>query len=561
MKVLLILSLFLFTAIIYAQNPSLPCGNDYGSSADESNIVQQMRFGTIQNAVDAIDQAKNTRGFAMGCPQIAYNYNSANYAQPLLSDVENIWNNVHKPAIEAFVLNCPRIGRYENNAALGAYYANLAGYSSDFSVLDEIADMQEAQQYSSSNVANLDAAHEGVYGYIHVGSLNSCYPGGVVGSTVDQLCANIPTYCVDYDYGLFAGENFAIGDQYEPLSFYDGGMAYDHGWVGIQMIEAAIQQTDPIAKGKFKNSAELAGNWALNQEVVKNHNYSAKLIWLLAEMYLWTGDVVYKNELDYKLNKNLLPAVLMDTSSNGLVDGTSIAFSDLTIIAQIPGRCWDGHNSLPWYNAMNAWALTEAYVAFRDRGDVNRANELKPYVIAMLDNLSWEINNLGVIDDQLGVRDLTYALLIGIWKVARYENESHTNWETAAWAMWNTGYFNTYSTHSVCVGLYLCLLNNTAYEPLFDREPFDSIDAIEPTNRLSLYPNPTDDFLNLKMDNFYGEWFQIRIVDLTGRIILESYLDSDQKTLDLSELNAGSYTCTVWKNNKDKIYIEKFIIY
>ena len=45
----------------FSQNPPAPCCDDYGTSADEANIIQQMRFGSIQDAVDAIAQAKNSK--------------------------------------------------------------------------------------------------------------------------------------------------------------------------------------------------------------------------------------------------------------------------------------------------------------------------------------------------------------------------------------------------------------------------------------------------------------------------------------------------------------------
>ena len=562
MKVALFFILFLIHSDPYSQNPTPPCGNDYGSSSDEANIIQQMRFGSITNAVDAINQAKGTRGFALGCPQTALSYNTGDYSQPLLADVVTIWNSNHEPVINSFTINCPRIGRYSNNDALGAYYATLAGYYSNNPVLADVGTMMESQQYSSSNSETIDSQHEGVFGYIHVGSLNPCYPGGVVGSSVNQVCSNIPSYCVDYDYGLFAGENFLIGDQYEPLSFYDGGIAYDHGWIGIQMIEASIQQTDLVLKGKFKNSAILAANWAINEEVVKNHNYSSKLIWLLAEMYLWTGQTIYKDALNYKLDKNLLPSVLMDINPvDGNVDGltSDVAFSDLTVIAQTPGRSWDGHNALPWYSAMNAWALTESYVAFRDRGDTSRANEIKPYAVAMLDNLAWEINSLGVIPDQLGVRDLAHSLLLGIWKIAQYENESHPNWETAAWAMWNSGYFDDYSTHSVCVGLYLIVLSETPYQPLFEREEFDSIQTFTATNKLSIFPNPNNEEMTLSLDNFENKELVFQLVDLSGQIVLEETFVNDEFKVNMLNIESGSYIVRIFESGQIK-YVQKVVV-
>ncbi|MCR9171295.1 MAG: T9SS type A sorting domain-containing protein [bacterium] len=556
MKVGLILLLLIQSLALMAQSPNPPCGDDYGSAQDEANIIQQMRFGTISDAQNAIDQAKNTRGTSLGCPQIAYNHNPANYNQPSLNDVSTIWNTVHLPAIESFTINCPRIGRYENNAALGAYYANLAGFSVDLNVLYDVAQMQMAQQYTAANVSNLDPQHEGVFGYVHTPSSDPCYPGGVVGSSVAAVCANIPSYCVTYDNGLFAGEDFLIGDQYDPLSFYDGGIAYDHGWVGAHLIEAGIQQVDANRKSIIRNSLLNATDWAKNQEVVKNHNYTAKLIWLLAQMYNWTGDSTYRIELDYKLNKNLLPSVLMDLDNNGFVDGTNpnIAFQDLTTVAEMPGRNWDGHNSLPWYNAMNAWAITDAYVAFRDRGETLRAQELKPYVIAMLDNLSWEINNLGIIDDQLGVRDLTFALLNGIWKVAQYENEAHPEWESAAWAMWNSGYFNTYSTHSVCVGLYLCVLSSTPYQPLFERESFVSVTELDDA-AIRIYPNPSSGVITVK--NELGGECHIAIKSLTGQEVYTGRLSSTD-VIDLSTFGSGIYLIAVMNENGS--LVEKVVI-
>lgn len=540
MKISLAFLLLTFGFLLKAQNPNPPCGNHYGSSSDEANIIQQMRFGSITDAQNAIEQAKNTRGTSLGCPQLAYNHNPANFSQPSLTAVANIWNTVHLPTIESFTINCPRIGRYENNSALGAYYARLAGYPANLDALYDIATMQMAQQYTSSNVNSLDPQHEGVYGYIHVPSNDPCYPGGVVGSSVTAVCASIPSYCLPYDNGLFAGESFLVGDQYDPLSFYDGGIAYDHGWIGTHMIEAGIQQFDMNRKVAARHSVSAAAQWALSQEVVKNHNYTAKLVWLLAQMYNWTGDSNYLNELNYKLDKNLLPSVLMDADSDGFVDGTNpaIAFQDLTTIAEVPGRNWDGHNSLPWYSAMNAWALTDAYVAFRDRGETVRAQELKPYVLAMLDNLSWEINNLGIIDDQLGVRDLTFALLNGIWKVAQYENEPHPEWETAAWAMWNSGCFTTYSTHSVCVGLYLCVLSGTNYEPPFVRDYFASIDD-QQHNAFSVYPNPATDYISIKSPE--NATFSAVLIDLNGRTVWERNNVSSSEKIDLSSVESGAY--------------------
>ncbi len=297
---------------------------------------------------------------------------------------------------------------------------------------------------------------------------------------------------------------------------------------------------------------------------MRNHNYTAKLIWLLSELYAWSGDEVYKTALNYKLDKSLIPGVLMDLDENNEVDGMipTVLFSELTDIAQRPGRMWDGHNALPWYNAMNAWAMTESYVAFRDQGDTEKAEELKPYAVAMLDNLAWEVNNLGVIPDALGVRDLTYAFLIGIWKVAQYEDETHLEWETAAWALWNSGYFNSTSTHSVCVGLYLKIRSETPYTPLFERSDFESIEEIELTNKIRVYPNPSNGIVNLSFDNFDNSDLIVEITNAFGDVVKRSQTNLHQFQLDMTNSAPGIYWVRVFSNNKEShVSAVKFIIH
>jgi len=515
-----------------------PCGLDYGSSSDETNIAYQMRYGTVVDAVSAIDQAKSTRGDYLGCPQTEILYAFPFTDEPTLQEIVNVWNNNIAPEISAFTLQCPRIGRYENNSALGAYYAMQAGYFTDTAVLSDIAQMMYAQQYSEWNINSPEFRNEGVFGYVNLPDTDPCYPGGVVSQNVEILCSNLPQYCVTYTNGLFAGESFAISAQDDANNWFDGGLAYDHGWVGVQMLEAYLVQSDPEIKLKCLESALLAGQYAKSEYCVKNHNYTAKLIWLLAQLYDLTGDDVYKNELNYKIDKNLIPGILWDENSDGIVDGTNpeVYFSHLTSVAVSPGRMWDAHNSLPWYQSINAWALTEAYVSFRDRGDTDRASELKPYVIAMIDNLANEILYRGTITpNQLGVRDITYALLTAIWKVAKFENEDHQNWENAAWAMWNTGYFEEYSTHSVCVGLYLVVKSETDYSPLHARDVSDVSELSIDKKDFELYPNPADETIFIKSTQ---DVVDVKICSISGQTVCEF---ENTKQIDLSGFKAGIY--------------------
>ena len=522
-----------------------PCGLDYGNSSDEANISYQMRYGSISDAILSINLAKNTRGTALGCPQTELLYTMPSTEEPELQQIVDIWDIIASQ-ISDITIDCPRIGRYENNMALGAYYAMQAGYFNDYAILSDIAEMMYAQQYAVWNVANPNPRNEGVFAYVNVADTDPCYPGGVVGESVEVVCNNLPQNCVTYTDGLFSGENFLTAAQDDENNWFDGGLAYDHGWVGAQMIEAYLSQNDPDIKQMCIESALLAGKYTISEYCVKNHNYTAKLIWLLAQLYNLTGEEVYKNELNYKIDKNLIPGILWDENQDGIVDDTNpaIYFNQLTSIAVMPGRMWDGHNSLPWYHAMNTWALTEAYVAFRDRGDFARAAELKPYVIGMLDNLAHEILYNGVVSpDQLGVRDITYALQIAVWKIAMYENEEYQNWENAMWAMWNTGYFNSYSTHSICVGLYLIIKTETDYIPLFLRNTSNA-DLTTSDSKIRVFPNPAKDFINIESDQPIDF---LQIYDCRGKIIEFNIIDNK---IILHETANGLYILEVYDGNK-----------
>ena len=81
-KTLALIVLFTINLYTFGQVVA-PCDDDYGSSSDEDNIMLQMRFGTLTDALQAIEQAKNTRGISLGCPQVAMTYSIPIFMQPL----------------------------------------------------------------------------------------------------------------------------------------------------------------------------------------------------------------------------------------------------------------------------------------------------------------------------------------------------------------------------------------------------------------------------------------------------------------------------------------------
>lgn len=499
-----------FTAIVFSgmimqkhlksraqTNPQPPCtGDNYGTPAQARAIELAMFSGTAAEVESAINAAKQTRGVRVGCAESANAHSAPNFQEPTLEQITQVWEQVHAPQIANYQPTCPTVGRDWAAVALGAYYAKAANRQVNMTRLAEIGRVFDALQYKEANAPTPLITYPGMYGYLRTAQSDPCYRGGIIGPSVEQLCTQFPQYCVVYNNGRFSGRQFVTADIIREQQIYDGGAAYDQGFAGVMMFQAArsflsdkellrrpaIERVNYRGlKNRFRRSAVLSAEWAIAEPPVRNHNYTSKLVWLLAQAYLQTGETRFKAAMLDKINRNLKLGVLMDLNGDGLVDGmNNAAFSQLTETAQRPGRNWDAHNALPWYGAMNAWAMTEAYVALRDRGDTAEAAELKPYIVAMLDNLAWEINTLGVRYIQTGQYDLGQtqilnAFLIGLWKVADYEQEPRPNWRQASAALWNTGLPNTFGGFTAWnTGLYLLYKSGIPYQPTLNQEPAES---------------------------------------------------------------------------------------
>ncbi|MEQ9064082.1 MAG: T9SS type A sorting domain-containing protein [Vicingaceae bacterium] len=68
-------------------------------------------------------------------------------------------------------------------------------------------------------------------------------------------------------------------------------------------------------------------------------------------------------------------------------------------------------------------------------------------------------------------------------------------------------------------------------------------------NSIRLYPNPADQSLTLEVNDSYGEFFELIIIDLTGRIVVRKELLTNITTLDVSELTSGQYLVKIQDDN------------
>ncbi len=62
---------------------------------------------------------------------------------------------------------------------------------------------------------------------------------------------------------------------------------------------------------------------------------------------------------------------------------------------------------------------------------------------------------------------------------------------------------------------------------------------------VSVYPNPTNDVLNLNLSEFDAGRKVIRVFDGSGKLVLESAANSTNSQVDLTDLSKGIYTCVV----------------
>lgn len=446
----------------------------YGSAAQALAIEEALQVGSVEDSRAAVRAAQRTRGLELGCPELAYRAGGASRAAPMAAQIEGIWELHRASAAEARAryLSCPPLGREAGTYALGGWLGHhlLGGF--DAELLREIAEAFEGVQYRPQRTPGQLATWPGMFGYSERfgRSGDDCRIAGVVGEGVARLCADVPELCPRYARGANAGERFGVGDYLAARGLRDGGAGFDQGWAGVMMIEAALGATDPAQSQRFADAARLAGDWAVHEPAVRNHNYTAKLIWLLAALYDWTGEDRYRDALIDKLERSLLPGVLMDEDSDGEIDGLpGLRFADLrSPPARRPGRMWDAHNALPWYQAMNAWAAVEAFAAFRSRGDSEWAERVRPYAMALMDNLAAEV--APGADFDTGAAQIAFAMATGLWKFADTEGLPRPQWESALWSVWNAGLADAPGhLHTATVALVVARSRGVAYPSYRER--------------------------------------------------------------------------------------------
>ena len=81
-----------------------------------------------------------------------------------------------------------------------------------------------------------------------------------------------------------------------------------------------------------------------------------------------------------------------------------------------------------------------------------------------------------------------------------------------------------------------------------------------PQTKISIFPNPITDFLNLEFSNFQNELVEIRIIDLSGKIIFYDFVSPERNfyKINTTFLKLGTYILEInTEKEKDLFKIQK----
>jgi hypothetical protein len=67
---------------------------------------------------------------------------------------------------------------------------------------------------------------------------------------------------------------------------------------------------------------------------------------------------------------------------------------------------------------------------------------------------------------------------------------------------------------------------------------------------ISIYPNPTTDFLNLKVERYENTNLSYQLFDMNGKIIETKKLKSEQTSINMRDLEPATYFLNIIQNNK-----------
>ncbi|WP_281337153.1 T9SS type A sorting domain-containing protein [Flavobacterium eburneipallidum] len=98
-----------------------------------------------------------------------------------------------------------------------------------------------------------------------------------------------------------------------------------------------------------------------------------------------------------------------------------------------------------------------------------------------------------------------------------------------------------FSVYNVAQGIQHEVANNSLAKPEV---------SIEPKTELFIFPNPTTDFVNIKMEGYENESKSYQLYDFQGRLLKQDVINQNETQISLYNLSSSVYILQVYLNNK-----------
>jgi len=93
--------------------------------------------------------------------------------------------------------------------------------------------------------------------------------------------------------------------------------------------------------------------------------------------------------------------------------------------------------------------------------------------------------------------------------------------------------------------------NSSGHVRVFDLSTVLSIPTIDLESTTSLYPNPSNDFININSNK--GQLSKIELYSMTGSLLFKTELNAPAYTLNITNYPSGTYLVRVFNQNNDTI--------
>lgn len=83
--------------------------------------------------------------------------------------------------------------------------------------------------------------------------------------------------------------------------------------------------------------------------------------------------------------------------------------------------------------------------------------------------------------------------------------------------------------------------NSNKYNPSHNKRTLTDSDSMELVKDFNIYPNPTDDLVNVEVELKDGAAYTIEMLDLSGRVIYSSVISSQEFNNATYQINTSSF--------------------